>query len=64
MTEYVIREAGPRHWLVFADRKCIGVCVEENEAEKLMNDYSARVRRSQTSRDIVPKAGPPVEIGG
>ena len=42
MTEYVIAEVSPHHWLVFADRKCIASCADEFGAEKAMNEHSAR----------------------
>jgi hypothetical protein len=38
MTEYVIREVALHQWLVFADRKCIACCADENGAEKAMID--------------------------
>ncbi|MCP3469843.1 hypothetical protein NLM33_05805 [Bradyrhizobium sp. CCGUVB1N3] len=47
MTEYVIREVGSRQWLVFADRRCIAFCADENEAVKAMNGHSARTRRDE-----------------
>ncbi|OAF11787.1 hypothetical protein AYJ54_07970 [Bradyrhizobium centrolobii] len=47
MTEYVIREVGSRQWLVFADRRCIAFCTDENEAVKAMNGHSARARRAR-----------------
>jgi hypothetical protein len=45
MTEYVIREVSPRHWLLFADRQCIASCADEAGAERAMMDHSARGRR-------------------
>ena len=49
MTEYVIKEIGPHQWLVFADRKSIALCADENEAVKVMTERSARGSRSGTS---------------
>ncbi|MFQ3453490.1 hypothetical protein PMN64_09255 [Bradyrhizobium sp. UFLA01-814] len=42
MTEYVIREVGLRQWLVFADRRSIAFCADEDEAVKAMAEHSAR----------------------
>ena len=47
MTEYVIREIGSRQWLVFADRRSVAFCTDENEAVKAMNEHSARTRRAR-----------------
>jgi hypothetical protein len=41
MTEYVIKEVGRHQWLVFADRKSIALCTDENAALRLMADHSA-----------------------
>jgi hypothetical protein len=41
MTEYIIREIGPRHWLLLADRQGIAVCANESEAMQLMEKHSA-----------------------
>ncbi|MGV7217570.1 hypothetical protein [Bradyrhizobium sp. UFLA05-112] len=64
MTEYVIREVGSRQWLVFADRRCIAFCADENEAVKAMNGHSARTRLARdeiTARPlqeaITPQSG-------
>ena len=46
MTEYVIAEVSPHQWLVFADRKCIASCADEVDAEKAMNEHSARALQS------------------
>ena len=56
MTEYVIREVGLHQWLVFAYRKSIALCADEDEAVKVMNEHSAHHRRSM---DIAP-----VPLGG
>ncbi len=61
MTEYVIREAGPHHWLVFADRKCIAVCTNENAAEIVMNEHNERGRQSHAD---VAAGERPVRPGG
>ncbi|MCP3466693.1 hypothetical protein [Bradyrhizobium sp. CCGUVB23] len=53
MTEYVIREVGSRQWLVFADRRCIAFCANENEAVKAMNGHSARTRLARD--EIAPQ---------
>ena len=58
MTEYVIREVGFHQWLVFADRKSIAFCADENEAVRVMTEHSARSRRSRDPADIAPE--PPV----
>jgi len=63
MTEYVIREVGLNHWLVFADRKCIASCADENEAEKAMTEHSARSRRLRASTDLAPGPCPPIPVG-
>jgi hypothetical protein len=59
MTEYVIREIGLHHWLVFADRQSIAFCTDENEAVKVMTEHIARHRRSPDSMDIAPGQSPP-----
>jgi hypothetical protein len=41
MTEYIIKEVGRHQWLVFADRKSIALCTDENTALRLMADHSA-----------------------
>ena len=64
MTEYVIREVGLHHWLVFADRRCIASCADENEAEKAMTEHSARGRRSRNSMDSAAERTPSVPAGG
>ena len=51
MTEYVIKEVGRHQWLVFADRKSIALCVDQNEAIKLMTEHSAARRRLRNSAD-------------
>ena len=60
MTEYVIREVGIHQWLVFADRRCIASCANENEAEKAMTEHSARGRRLLNSMETAPGQSPPV----
>jgi len=64
MTEYVIREVSLHQWLVFADRKCIASCADENEAEKTMTEHSARGHRISASTDIAPRQSPPGLTGG
>ena len=64
MTEYVITEVAPHQWLVFADRKCIASCADENAAEKAMTEHSARGRQLRASTDIAPVQSPPVGAGG
>jgi hypothetical protein len=59
MTEYAIKEIGPRQWLVFADRQSIALCADENEALKVMAEHSARSRRSGYSGDNRPEQEPP-----
>ena len=54
MTEYVIREVGPRQWLVFADRRCIASCADEVRAEKAMMEHSARGRRRPEPTIMAP----------
>jgi hypothetical protein len=54
MTEYVITEASLRQWLVFADRKCIASCADEIDAEKVMNEHSARGLQSLEPLIIAP----------
>jgi hypothetical protein len=49
MTEYVIREVGLHQWLVFADRKCVACCVDEEAAAKAMAEHSARRPRLPSS---------------
>jgi hypothetical protein len=51
MTEYVIREIGLHQWLVFADRRSVAFCTDENEAVKAMSEHSARNRQSRESAD-------------
>jgi hypothetical protein len=51
MTEYVIREIGLHQWLVFADRRSVAFCTDENEAVKAMREHSARNRQSRESAD-------------
>jgi hypothetical protein len=63
MTEYVIREVDLHHWLVFADRKCIASCADENQAVRAMNEHSARNRRSHSTA-TTPAESPPVGSGG
>ncbi|GAC1516598.1 MAG: hypothetical protein NVS1B11_37760 [Terriglobales bacterium] len=41
MTEYVVKEVSKSLWMVFADRRSVGVCVDENEALKLMAEHDA-----------------------
>jgi hypothetical protein len=59
MTEYAIKEIGPNQWLVFADRRSIALCADENEAVKVMTEHSARGR--QSSADCCPEQDPPAE---
>jgi hypothetical protein len=59
MTEYVIKEIGPHQWLVFADRKSIALCADENEAVKAMTEHSVRSRRQGNSVDGCPEENPP-----
>ncbi len=41
MTEYVIKEVSQSLWMVFADRRSICACADENEALRLMAEHSA-----------------------
>ncbi len=41
MTEYVIKEISQSLWMVFADRKSVGACADENEALRFMAEHSA-----------------------
>ncbi|WP_316399139.1 hypothetical protein [Bradyrhizobium sp. 33ap4] len=59
MTEYVIREVGLRQWLVFADRRSIAFCADEDEAVKAMTEHSARRRRPLKTMEIAPRENPP-----
>jgi hypothetical protein len=59
MTEYVIKEIGPHQWLVFADRKSIALCTDENVAVKVMTEHSTRYRQSGNSVDCCPAQDPP-----
>jgi hypothetical protein len=51
MTEYVIKEVGRHQWVVFADRKSIALCADENAAWKLITEHSAAKSRSRNSAD-------------
>ncbi|WOH78345.1 hypothetical protein RX327_20515 [Bradyrhizobium sp. BEA-2-5] len=59
MTEYVIREVGLRQWLVFADRRSIAFCADEDEAVKAMTEHSARRGRPPETMEIALKGNPP-----
>jgi hypothetical protein len=63
MTEYVIREVGFHQWLVFADRKCVACCADENKAKKAMTEHSAS-HQLLSSMDVAPDQGPPIQIDG
>jgi hypothetical protein len=54
MTEYVIKEVGRHQWLVFADRKSIAACADENEALKLITEHSAAKSRSRQASVLTP----------
>jgi hypothetical protein len=41
MTEYVIKEVSQSLWMVFANRRSICACADENEALRLMAEHSA-----------------------
>lgn len=41
MTEYVVKAVSKSLWIIFADRRSIGACADENQALKLMMDHSA-----------------------
>jgi hypothetical protein len=41
MTEYVIKKVSQSLWMVFADRRSICACADENEALRLMAEHSA-----------------------
>jgi hypothetical protein len=56
MTEYVIKEVGRHQWLVFADRKSIALCVDQNEAIKLMTEHSAARSRLRNAADELTAA--------
>ncbi|WP_156928033.1 hypothetical protein [Bradyrhizobium sp. Tv2a-2] len=64
MTEYVIREVALHQWLVFADRKCIACCADENGAEKAMIEHSQRGRQLLDSTAITLGQSPPARTGG
>lgn len=64
MTEYVIREVAPHQWLVFADRKCVACCADEEAAAKAMTEHSAHRSRLPGSLNAAPRQGPPVQNGG
>jgi len=64
MTEYVIREVGLHQWLVFADRKCVACCADENAARKAMTEHSARGSPLPGSPDVAPRQGPSIQAGG
>jgi hypothetical protein len=64
MTEYVIREVGLHQWLVFADRKCVACCADENAAKKAMTEHSARGSRRPGSLDVAQRQDPSIHIGG
>jgi hypothetical protein len=59
MTEYVIRKVGRHQWLVFADRQSIALCVDENEAVKVMTEHSALNRLPANSVDSCPEQNLP-----
>lgn len=40
MTEYVIRQIGLHQRLVFADRRSIAFCADEDEAVKVMTEHA------------------------
>ena len=62
MTEYVIREIGPRHWLLLADRQGIAVCADESEAMQLMEKHSAA--NLPTNLENPPSRKSPAGKGG
>ena len=52
MTEYVIKKVSQSLWMVFADRRSICACTDENEALTLMAEHSAANNfRSRNSAD-------------
>jgi hypothetical protein len=60
MTEYVIKEVSQSLWMVFADRRSICACADENEALRLMAEHSAanNCRSRKSAYDIAPNKKP------
>ncbi len=61
MTEYVIKEVSQSLWMVFADRRSICACADENEALRLMAEHSAanNCQSRNLLMTIAPNKNPP-----
>jgi hypothetical protein len=63
MTEYVIKEVSQSLWMVFADRRSICACADENNALRLMAEHSAakaaNISRLRNCADETDAKNPP-----